>query len=145
MTLMADPVDTRINPTAVNRLATSRPIAWFERKLIATVPPHYAGAWRRVYPGFIQRAAFISMNLDRHVKEQFDLFGPRRRRGPKGRPVPHRDAWLRGVRLLMGEQPIGREALPFPRSQAAAAGIAQPLAPRSLSRPDKSAICFAAA
>jgi polyhydroxyalkanoate depolymerase len=73
MTLMAGPIDTRINPTAVNRLATSRPLAWFEGKLIATVPPRYAGAWRRVYPGFAQLAAFISMNLERHLKAQLDL------------------------------------------------------------------------
>jgi poly(3-hydroxybutyrate) depolymerase len=73
MTLMAGPIDTRINPTEVNRLATSRPIAWFESKLIDTVPPRYAGAWRRVYPGFTQLAAFMSMNLDRHVKAQLDL------------------------------------------------------------------------
>jgi poly(3-hydroxybutyrate) depolymerase len=74
MTLMAGPIDTRINPTEVNRLATSRPIAWFESKLIDTVPPRYAGAWRRVYPGFTQLAAFMSMNFDRHVKAQLDLF-----------------------------------------------------------------------
>jgi poly(3-hydroxybutyrate) depolymerase len=73
MTLMAGPIDTRINPTEVNRLATSRPIGWFERNLIDSVPLRYAGAWRRVYPGFTQLAAFMSMNLDRHVKAQLDL------------------------------------------------------------------------
>ncbi len=74
MTLMAGPIDTRINPTEVNRLATSRPIGWFEGALIDTVPWRYNGAWRRVYPGFTQLAAFMSMNLDRHVKAQLDLF-----------------------------------------------------------------------
>ena len=74
MTLMAGPIDTRVNPTEVNRLATSRPIGWFERNLIDVVPPRYNGAWRRVYPGFTQLAAFMSMNLDRHVKAQLDLF-----------------------------------------------------------------------
>jgi len=74
MTLMAGPIDTRINPTAVNRLATSRPLSWFERNLIDVVPPRYTGAWRRVYPGFTQLAAFISMNLTRHIKAQIDLF-----------------------------------------------------------------------
>jgi poly(3-hydroxybutyrate) depolymerase len=73
MTLMAGPIDTRINPTEVNRLAISRPLAWFESKLIETVPPRYAGAWRRVYPGFTQLASFMSMNLDRHVKAQLDI------------------------------------------------------------------------
>jgi poly(3-hydroxybutyrate) depolymerase len=74
MTLMAGPIDTRINPTEVNRLATSRSIEWFERNLIGLVPLRYAGALRRVYPGFVQLAAFMSMNLDRHVKAQIDLF-----------------------------------------------------------------------
>jgi poly(3-hydroxybutyrate) depolymerase len=74
MTLMAGPMDTRVNPTEVNRLATSRPIAWFERNLIDVVPLRYNGARRRVYPGFTQLAAFMSMNLDRHVKAQLDLF-----------------------------------------------------------------------
>jgi poly(3-hydroxybutyrate) depolymerase len=73
MTLMAGPIDTRINPTEVNRLATSRPIGWFERHLIDVVPPRYAGAWRRVYPGFTQLAAFMAMNFDRHVRAQLDL------------------------------------------------------------------------
>ncbi len=75
MTLMAGPVDTRINPTRVNRLATERPIAWFERNLISTVPFPHAGAGRRVYPGFVQLTAFMAMNLQRHVKAHLDLHG----------------------------------------------------------------------
>ena len=74
MTLMAGPIDARVNATEVNRLATSRPIDWFERNLIGIVPLRYPGALRRVYPGFVQLAAFMSMNLDRHVKAQIDLF-----------------------------------------------------------------------
>ena len=31
MTLMAGPIDTRESPTQVNELATSKPLAWFER------------------------------------------------------------------------------------------------------------------
>jgi len=67
MTLMAGPIDTRINPTPVNRLAQSRPIEWFDRNLIGDVPLRYRGGGRRVYPGFVQLAAFLSMNLDRHI------------------------------------------------------------------------------
>jgi poly(3-hydroxybutyrate) depolymerase len=74
MALMAGPIDARVNPTEVNRLAMSRPIDWFERNLIGIVPLRYTGALRRVYPGFVQLAAFMSMNLDRHVKAQIDLF-----------------------------------------------------------------------
>ena len=74
MTLMAGPIDTRLNPTKVNELATSKPLAWFERNLIATVPAPHAGAGRRVYPGFVQLGAFMSMNLSRHVKAHLDLY-----------------------------------------------------------------------
>jgi poly(3-hydroxybutyrate) depolymerase len=75
MTLMAGPVDTRINPTKVNELATSHPIEWFERNLIAAVPARYRGAHRRVYPGFMQLSAFMSMNMSRHMRAHLDLFG----------------------------------------------------------------------
>ena len=74
MTLMGGPIDTRRNPTVVNQLATSRPISWFERNVIATVPARYSGAFRRVYPGFLQLAGFMTMNLDRHVMAHIDLF-----------------------------------------------------------------------
>ena len=74
MTLMAGPVDVRINPTKVNQLATSRPIEWFERSLIAEVPARFPGAGRRVYPGFVQLAAFMSMNIERHRKAHIELY-----------------------------------------------------------------------
>src|SRR5277367_6401145 len=74
MTLMAGPVDTRINPTKVNELATSNTIDWFERELISTVPARYAGAGRRVYPGFVQLTAFMAMNIGRHVDAHIDMF-----------------------------------------------------------------------
>ncbi len=74
MTLMAGPIDTRISPTKVNRLAKEKPISWFEKNLIARVPSRYKGARRRVYPGFVQLAAFMAMNLDRHIKAHVDLF-----------------------------------------------------------------------
>ena len=66
MTLMGSPIDARLSPTVTNRLAEERPFAWFESNMIYAVPPPYAGAGRRVYPGFVQLAAFMSMNLDRH-------------------------------------------------------------------------------
>jgi polyhydroxyalkanoate depolymerase len=74
MTLMAGPIDTRVNPTKVNALANSRPIEWFEQHLIATVPLRYPGAFRRVYPGFVQLAAFMSMNVERHLKAHRELY-----------------------------------------------------------------------
>ncbi len=74
MTLMAGPIDTRINPTKVNELAKGKDIAWFEKNLIARVPGRYAGGGRKVYPGFVQLAAFLSMNIDRHVKAHQELY-----------------------------------------------------------------------
>jgi poly(3-hydroxybutyrate) depolymerase len=74
MTLMAGPIDTRINPGKVNELAQSQTLDWFERHLIDSVPLRYAGAQRRVYPGFVQLMAFMSMNLERHVSAQNDLY-----------------------------------------------------------------------
>jgi len=68
MTLMAGPIDTRVNPTRVNELAKSQTMAWFESKLIARVPASFPGAGRRVYPGFLQLTAFVSMNLERHLR-----------------------------------------------------------------------------
>jgi len=74
LTLMAGPVDCRVNPTKVNELATGKPIEWFENNLISTVPVRLPGGGRRVYPGFVQLAAFMSMNMDRHVKAHVELY-----------------------------------------------------------------------
>jgi len=74
MTLMAGPIDTRVNPTKVNELARKQTIDWFERTLTAAVPLRYPGAFRRVYPGFVQLVAFMSMNIERHVKAHKELY-----------------------------------------------------------------------
>lgn len=74
LTLMAGPIDTRVNPTKVNDLAKSKPMDWFENNLIARVPYRYPGAGREVYPGFVQLAAFMSMNIERHVKAHQELY-----------------------------------------------------------------------
>ena len=74
MTLMGGPIDTRRSPTAVNRLAQERGIDWFEKHCITLVPPIHPGAWRRVYPGFLQLSGFMAMNLDRHMDAHADMF-----------------------------------------------------------------------
>ena len=74
LTLMAGPIDTRQNPTKVNELAKSRTIEWFEKNLIAKVPWRYKGAFRQVYPGFLQLTAFMTMNLDRHMNAHIGQF-----------------------------------------------------------------------
>ena len=74
LTLMAGPIDCRISPTAVNQLATTKPIEWFEKNLISRVPWRFRGAGRRVYPGFVQLTAFMSMNKERHVNAFRDYY-----------------------------------------------------------------------
>ncbi|MBY0581359.1 MAG: polyhydroxyalkanoate depolymerase [Sphingomonas sp.] len=74
LTMMGGPIDTREAPTAVNTLATQRPYAWFEQNVIATVPNSYPGAARKVYPGFLQLAGFMSMNLGNHMISHWEMF-----------------------------------------------------------------------
>ena len=72
--LMAGPIDVRNNPTKVNELANQKPIEWFEEKLIEKVPTQFEGAGRKVYPGFVQLSAFMSMNPDRHLQSFKKLY-----------------------------------------------------------------------
>lgn len=74
LTMMGGPIDTRESPTTVNDLAMERPIEWFRQSVIATVPLHYRGAGRRVYPGFLQLAGFMSMNLGNHMTSHWEMF-----------------------------------------------------------------------
>jgi poly(3-hydroxybutyrate) depolymerase len=74
MILMGGPIDTRRNPTAVNRYAIERGIDWFRRNAIVTVPAIYQGHGREVYPGFMQLTGFVAMNIDRHVGAHRELY-----------------------------------------------------------------------
>lgn len=74
LTMMGGPIDTREAPTSVNDMAMQRPIEWFRQGVIATVPLHYPGGGRRVYPGFLQLAGFMSMNLGNHMLSHYHLF-----------------------------------------------------------------------
>ena len=74
LTMMGGPIDTREAPTSVNDLAMQRPIEWFRHTVIATVPLQYPGAGRRVYPGFMQLAGFMSMNLGNHMLSHYHMF-----------------------------------------------------------------------
>ncbi|XVN43304.1 MAG: polyhydroxyalkanoate depolymerase [Candidatus Rickettsia vulgarisii] len=73
MILIGGPVDARQNPTDVNRLATSKSLAWFCKMMTTTVPMNYPGYGRKVYPGFLQLMAFISLNIPRHINSHLDL------------------------------------------------------------------------
>jgi poly(3-hydroxybutyrate) depolymerase len=72
--MMGGPIDARRSPTAVNDLATRKPMSWFERCVIDTVPAKYPGFMRRVYPGFLQHLGFVAMNPRRHVLAHWDFY-----------------------------------------------------------------------
>ena len=74
MTMMGGPIDARKSPTAVNNLAMTKPFSWFENNVIYRVPSNFAGAGRRVYPGFLQHTGFVAMNPDLHATSHFDYF-----------------------------------------------------------------------
>ena len=74
MTLMGGPVDTRKAPTKVNQFSKEHPMEWFESNVVSRVPLNYPGFARRVYPGFLQLAGFMSMNFERHAGEHAKLF-----------------------------------------------------------------------
>lgn len=74
LTMMGGPVDTRASPTSVNDIAMERPLSWFQSNVIATVPMNYPGAGRKVYPGFLQLAGFLSMNLESHMMSHYEMF-----------------------------------------------------------------------
>jgi poly(3-hydroxybutyrate) depolymerase len=74
MILMGGPVDTRQHPTAPTKLASVYPLEWFEREVTTGVPAYYPGAGRRVYPGFMQLSAFISMNATRHIDAHINMY-----------------------------------------------------------------------
>jgi len=74
LTMMGGPIDTRKAPTAINTLATERPLSWFRQNVIATIPAIYPGTGRRVYPGFLQLAGFMAMNLGDHLVSHWEMF-----------------------------------------------------------------------
>ncbi|WP_448628361.1 polyhydroxyalkanoate depolymerase [Geodermatophilus sp. URMC 64] len=74
LTLMAGPVDTRINPNRVNAMADRTPLSFYRNVLTTTVPARYPGKGRRVYPGVAQLSAFMSMNPRRHLGAHLALY-----------------------------------------------------------------------
>ncbi|MGH8033223.1 MAG: polyhydroxyalkanoate depolymerase [Luteimonas sp.] len=74
LVMMGGPIDPRESPTAVNTLATDKPLSWFENNVIHTVPGNYPGRGRRVYPGFLQHAGFMAMNPERHLQSHRDFY-----------------------------------------------------------------------
>lgn len=74
MVLMGGPIDTRKNPTKVNKLAEVKSLDWFKNTVVSRVPMNYDGFMRPVYPGFVQLSGFMTMNLEKHVEAHNNLF-----------------------------------------------------------------------
>lgn len=72
VTLIAGPVDARINPSRVDRLLKERSLGWFKRSVIATVPEGHPGVGRRVYPRQMQLSGLM-MYLARHLSSGGEL------------------------------------------------------------------------
>ncbi len=70
LTLIAGPVDPHIAPTREGALARALPPAWFETMEVATVPPGFPGAGRRVRPGAQQMAGSVLADLHTHLAAQ---------------------------------------------------------------------------
>ena len=100
MTLMGGSVDTRFHPTAPSLLAAKYSLEWFEKNVITTVPAYYPGAGRRVYPGFMQLAAFISMNTTRHINAHINMYNE----------LVRGDEEAAGTRRHLRARPNGRRA-----------------------------------
>jgi len=49
-------------------------LQWFEENLIHTVPDHYPGAGRKVYPSFLQQAGLVAMHPERHASSHWDCY-----------------------------------------------------------------------
>ena len=74
ITLIGGPIDTRQGPTEVNNFAKKHDLAWFKRNVIHQVPFGSAGFLRPVYPGFLQLAGFMAMNIGRHMEAHWQMF-----------------------------------------------------------------------
>jgi poly(3-hydroxybutyrate) depolymerase len=70
LTLVAGPIDTRINPTREQALAEMIPLAWIQCAAVDKVPFGYPGAGRHVRPGAQQLASSVLPDLPRHLTAQ---------------------------------------------------------------------------
>jgi len=68
LTLIGGPVDPDANPTEVTDFGRRVTMGQLEHLAIQRVGFKFAGVGRQVYPGLLQLAGFISMNMDRHAQ-----------------------------------------------------------------------------
>ncbi len=73
LSLLAGPIDVRINPNALIKRSQRLPQAIMKMH-IHTVPKGYPGAGRNVYPGYMQLMGFVSLNLRNHVRKHIQFF-----------------------------------------------------------------------
>ena len=68
MTLIGGPVDPDANPTEVTDFGNRVTMGQLENSVIQTVGANFPGIGRQVYPGSVQLASFMAMNLEKHAK-----------------------------------------------------------------------------
>ncbi len=90
LTLMGGPIDARIDPTVPCKLATDKKLSWFKNNLVYSVPYPNKGHGRKVYPGFLQLAGFISMNKGNHFSA-YRKFHKSLRKGRDADVFKHRE------------------------------------------------------
>lgn len=67
LTLIGGPIDPSAAPTEVTDFGHSVSMGQLEESMIQRVGFKYAGVGRKVYPGLLQLASFISMNSETHT------------------------------------------------------------------------------
>lgn len=74
LTIMAGPIDIRVNPNAFTKQIYKLSAKPLERVAIHKVPRRYKGAGRSVYPGNLQLGGFMSMNMKSHMEKHIQFF-----------------------------------------------------------------------
>jgi poly(3-hydroxybutyrate) depolymerase len=72
MTLAGGPIDARIKPTAVDKMASQNSMGSF-KMMISQVPSSYAGRGRSVYPGLVQIFNLVSAAPEKHAQAYASL------------------------------------------------------------------------
>ena len=73
LSLLAGPIDIRANRNFITKTAERVPLAMM-RLNVHKVPSGHPGAGRRVYPGYMQLRAFVSLNPLTHIAKHVQFF-----------------------------------------------------------------------
>lgn len=74
LTLIGGAVDPQRATSPLSEMALTHPLFWFKETQIDLVPAYYPGAFRSVYPGFMQLQSGVPLSVDPRVTEQIKYF-----------------------------------------------------------------------